>query len=65
VTVFVVKANCWDYYCGCGLGHLLGIALTAEDAERLRAEGAAASREFESVAVEEVQVNVFLHEAVR
>ncbi len=75
LTVWVVSGNCGDYYCGCGLGHLLGVAFTAEDAERLRVEGVAAThtyrttdgpqhRSYEDVDVSEVPAGQLLHRAV-
>ena len=34
--VWVVRANCGDAYCGCGLGHLVAVASTEERAKALR-----------------------------
>ena len=38
MEIWLVRANCGDYYCGCGGGHVVGIATSKEDAERIQEE---------------------------
>lgn len=39
MIVFLVVAQCWDYYClSCGTGHVVGVALTEDEAERIAGE---------------------------
>lgn len=45
-SVYVVSATCGDYYCGCGIGHLVGIALTRERAEEIKAAGESARHRY-------------------
>lgn len=33
--IYVVRGDCSDYYCGCGGGHLLGVASTEAGAAEL------------------------------
>ncbi len=35
-AVWLVVGNCGDYYCGCGVGHVLAVALSAPEAAILR-----------------------------
>jgi hypothetical protein len=35
--LWIVTAECGDYYCGCGVGHLLGLYTSPEEAEKERA----------------------------
>lgn len=44
--VWIITAECGDYYCGCGVGHLLGIATTEAEAERIRLEGERAEHSY-------------------
>jgi hypothetical protein len=69
VTVWLVRAHCGDYYCGCGGGHLVGVYSTealASDAARFsyRCEdvygkdaGATRHRRWEDPYVEAVEVD--------
>jgi len=78
LSVWVVSGECGDYYCGCGLGHLVGVATTLEEAERLAIAGEAAEhhyasrgtvsrgyRSFFSLVIKEVRVNELLHQELR
>lgn len=52
MIVFVVVGQCMNYYCqNCGLGHLIAVALTENDAERIAEEARMDDRWYE-VAIE-------------
>jgi hypothetical protein len=66
---FVLRASCGDYYCGCGGGHLLGIADTEEEAARLKVEAENAKHTYrdggneyttwpEGVSIERIEIGV-------
>lgn len=33
MMLWIVAANCGDYYCGCGVGHVLGVYTSKDNAE--------------------------------
>lgn len=57
--VWVVAAACGDYYCGCGLGHLLGITADEAKADAIMVE-AAAVRHWVDVEKEHVETDTLL-----
>lgn len=38
MRLYVIQAECGDYYCGCGGGHILGIATTEAHRDHIIAE---------------------------
>lgn len=44
MQLWPIRANCGDYYCGCGGGHIVGIATSESEAERLATEAREATR---------------------
>jgi hypothetical protein len=46
LIAFLVRGECGDYYCGCGGGHIAAVALTEDEAERLKAEAESATHRY-------------------
>lgn len=36
--LWLVRGDCGDVYCGCGGGHILGVATSADEASRIEEE---------------------------
>ena len=73
-SIFLIRAECGDYYCGCGGGHVCAVADDVDEAARLLEESKNAThtyvpggREYKTWTfghrIEEVPLNELLKEA--
>ena len=64
MKLWLVRANCGDYYCGCGGGHVVGIATSLEIAERIHAEAKAATRTYGGGELRDVWESVWIDDVL-